>query len=205
MKTMNLSQNSSTRKSLSNQLDRLDSILDGLAEGLQEAIATAVHTAVREAVAAVLTSAEERGLSLAKATVAETTATKTGEASTFLRRVVKRGRQWIGHVFATMHRFARQGWETVCEFAFVTWLVIGPIARLGQAGAKAAWLCRATVLSAAAAATVVGGASYLAGPLISAIVCGLAGAACWLAGRVVLAISGGFSAVKAMLPIRENI
>jgi hypothetical protein len=51
--------NGRVRKSLSDQIDRLDGILDGLAEGLNEAIVTAVKeavgAAVHEAVRAVLT------------------------------------------------------------------------------------------------------------------------------------------------------
>ncbi len=38
------------RKSLAEQIDRLDGILDGLAEGLQEAVASAVGQAVGDAV-----------------------------------------------------------------------------------------------------------------------------------------------------------
>jgi hypothetical protein len=51
--------NGRTRKSLAEQIDRLDHILDGLADGLNEAVAAAVKEAVgiavREAVQAVLT------------------------------------------------------------------------------------------------------------------------------------------------------
>jgi hypothetical protein len=45
------------RKSLSDQLDRLDRILDVLGEGLQEAVADAVQEAVRQAVAAAVHAA----------------------------------------------------------------------------------------------------------------------------------------------------
>jgi hypothetical protein len=51
--------NGRTRKSLAEQIDRLDGILDGLADGLNQAVVTAVKeavgVAVREAVQAVLT------------------------------------------------------------------------------------------------------------------------------------------------------
>src|SRR4051812_33763369 len=51
--------NGQVRKSLSEQIDRLDHILDGLSEGLNEAVATAVQeavgVAVKEAVSAVIT------------------------------------------------------------------------------------------------------------------------------------------------------
>src|SRR4051794_12796843 len=52
------SSNGQVRKSLAEQIDRLDHILDGLAEGLNEAVATAVQeavgVAVKEAVTAVI-------------------------------------------------------------------------------------------------------------------------------------------------------
>jgi hypothetical protein len=54
-----LEANGQTRKTLANQLDRLDGILDGLSEGLSDAVASAVREAVglavQEAVRAVLT------------------------------------------------------------------------------------------------------------------------------------------------------
>jgi hypothetical protein len=46
------------RKSLADQINRLDSILDGLAEGLNDAISTAVKDAVHAALIEVLTNAE---------------------------------------------------------------------------------------------------------------------------------------------------
>ena len=48
--TATMKLNGTPRKSLSQQLDRLDSILDGLSEGLCAAVADAVSTAVRQAV-----------------------------------------------------------------------------------------------------------------------------------------------------------
>jgi hypothetical protein len=59
MTTVHTDTNGRVRKSLAEQIDRLDGILDGLAEGLNEAIVTAVKeavgAAVQEAVRAVLT------------------------------------------------------------------------------------------------------------------------------------------------------
>jgi len=61
--TATLNTNGKTvRKSLADQIDRLDQILDGLAEGINETMTTAVRDAVKEAVqiavAEVLTNAE---------------------------------------------------------------------------------------------------------------------------------------------------
>jgi hypothetical protein len=38
------------RKSLADQIDRLDQILDGLAEGINETVTSIVHEAVKDAV-----------------------------------------------------------------------------------------------------------------------------------------------------------
>ena len=50
--------NGRQRKSLADQIERLDSILDGLADGLNEAVATAVKEAVRAVLTEVLTNPE---------------------------------------------------------------------------------------------------------------------------------------------------
>src|SRR5262245_17521018 len=49
--------NGTARKSLAEQIDRLDNILDGLAEALNESVAAAVQQAVGEAVAAAVQAA----------------------------------------------------------------------------------------------------------------------------------------------------
>ena len=48
--TMNATTNGQIRKSLAEQIDRLDHILDGLSEALNESVATAVKDAVTLAV-----------------------------------------------------------------------------------------------------------------------------------------------------------
>jgi hypothetical protein len=57
--TTNTPNGRAARKSLAEQIDRLDTVLDGLSDGLQEAVTqavqAAVETAVREAVRSVLT------------------------------------------------------------------------------------------------------------------------------------------------------
>jgi hypothetical protein len=52
--------NGKARKSLADQIDRLDLLIDGLAEGLTEAVAAAVQQAVMHAVIEVLTNPEVR-------------------------------------------------------------------------------------------------------------------------------------------------
>ena len=46
--------NGRTRKSLAEQIDRLDALLDGLAEGINDTVVAAVQAAVRTAVVEVL-------------------------------------------------------------------------------------------------------------------------------------------------------
>src|SRR5262245_31835664 len=62
--------NGGVRRTLAEQIDRLDSVLDGLADGLNEAVATAVKeavgVAVREAIQAVLTEVLTNPAVLAK-------------------------------------------------------------------------------------------------------------------------------------------
>ena len=50
--------NGRQRKSLAEQIDRLDSVLDGLADGLNEAVASAVKEAVRAVLSEMLTNPE---------------------------------------------------------------------------------------------------------------------------------------------------
>src|SRR5262249_54443364 len=54
--------NGTARKSLAEQIDRLDNILDGLAEALNESVAAAVQQAVGEAVGVAVQAAGREGL-----------------------------------------------------------------------------------------------------------------------------------------------
>lgn len=63
MSTTTMSNSSpKARKSLADQLDRLDSVLDGLADNLNEAVASAVKAAVNDVLAELISSAEVAGL-----------------------------------------------------------------------------------------------------------------------------------------------
>src|SRR5207249_7396573 len=57
MPTMTLNSNGRARKTLAEQIDRLDAILDGLAEALHQSVAQAVQEAVGLAVKAALAEA----------------------------------------------------------------------------------------------------------------------------------------------------
>jgi hypothetical protein len=98
--------NTRQRKSLAEQIDRLDRILDGLAEGLNEAVAAAVQQAValavRQAVQTVLTEVLSNPLVLdtIPSNAAPSTAAApepTGPETAVARRVgrLRRAWQWV--------------------------------------------------------------------------------------------------------------
>src|SRR5262249_17188943 len=108
-----LSANGTARKSLAQQIDRLDSILDGLADALNEAVATAVKEAVglavKEAVRGVLVEllGNPDVLRQLAATVAQPTAAEMPTAlapKIRLRERACRMSRWIG---GAVHAFGR--------------------------------------------------------------------------------------------------
>jgi hypothetical protein len=174
--------NGRVRKSLSDQIDRLDGILDGLAEGLNEAIVTAVKeavgAAVQEAVRAVLSEllANPELLhsirdSLTPPVKAEAQATQptesrgTGAATSarlggcwaWLRARVPgaKGRldPWLGRA----RRRVGAAWASLC---------------IGARMARRLWRC---LLVALGAGLLVGVAAYLLGPWLCTAAGALAG------------------------------
>jgi hypothetical protein len=87
--------NGQARKSLAEQIDRLDRTLDGLADGLQEAVAAAVQQAVRCVLAELLSNAEFQARLQAARCVTVETAAQTATPST-VRVVVQRVWRWLG-------------------------------------------------------------------------------------------------------------
>jgi hypothetical protein len=176
------------RPSLATQLDRLDGILDGLADGLNEAVAAAVKEAVAVAVAAalqeVLTNPD-----LQRRLRAEPAARPGGVGRAF-------GRLWRGLV-----GLAQGGWGWFASMAgrcrdkvaeVVTAVHQGQAAldrrvrrgltgfagRARRGGALALALAcqlRRPLLGALVIGALVGLGCYLAGPVLSAAVSGVAG------------------------------
>jgi hypothetical protein len=168
------------RKSLSDQLDRLDRILDVLGEGLQEAVADAVQEAVRQAVAAAVQAAVTEVLT-------------NPELGRRLRPapppdvpVLEKARALAGRVAAA----ATAAWVRTAAATGRCWVALR--ARLGGARARVAGATRclrSRVLLTAALArqfrgvlavaacvgTVVGVGCFWAGPLVAATVSGLGG------------------------------
>jgi hypothetical protein len=176
--TATLLTNGQVRKNLASQLDRLDGILDGLADGLREAVVTAVQEAiglaVQEAVRAVLTEVltnpdlldKLRGTLVPPAQVQETAVAPSPADS--LKTRLTRGLRRLGSWAGARLRAAGQACANLLRGA--------------QRGARAArarlqGICRfkSQLLLALAIGTVLGVATYFAGPWLAATASGVGG------------------------------
>ncbi|HEY1377750.1 MAG TPA: hypothetical protein VGF55_13205 [Gemmataceae bacterium] len=172
--------NGRARKTLADQIDRLDAILDGLADALNQAVAEAVKEAVAVAV---------------QAAVAETLAhpelrrrvTPAAERPSPLRRLLAKVRRAAGAVTAGVCGFARRAAAAVAGApravaarvagAWITTRgMVAAVARSVPAWPGLVWRLRAAVLLAVGVGGTVAVACYLAGPAVAAAVGGLAGA-----------------------------
>jgi hypothetical protein len=199
------------RKSLADQIDRLDGILDGLAEGLNESVADAVKDviaqvvseAVETAVKEVLSSPELLRAALEKhappAPPAQSAVPKTDRRS--ITDVLKSGWTWLcGKATQTVSQVKKtvgQGvsWcvEKVRQGCAAVWnrrkgwvaAGTGAVAALGAVG-LAIWQFRRSCSIALAAGLVVGVCGYLAGPVFCAMISGLGGMAITLSTMLFL-------------------
>jgi hypothetical protein len=188
---MTTTTNGRERKSLAEQIDRLDGILDGLAQGLEQAVAAAVEqavgVAVREAVKAVLHEVLTSPQVLEKirgaapeATPAPAESPKTG----FKKRVV----QLCGRLKAGVQG-AVQAVGMVCS------KVLGSARRAAAAtrdrlGVVARF--KVPLLLAVGMGTAVGVGAYFAGPWLAA-------AAGWVAGFATSLALQAWSALRRTL------
>jgi hypothetical protein len=198
MSTSTMNANGRVRKSLADQIDRLDKILDGLAEGLNEAVADAVKQAVslavQEAVRQVLTEllsnptfrAQLRDTAVSVTPVQATAARPAVPASppgrvAYLRSCV----DWVqGRIKAACHlghrlleqaqRLPQAAWVGLC------WL---------------SQLWRPLVIAVGVGCTL-GGLAYVAGPWLCAGAGGLAGFATMLALQARLALRRLYRATR---------
>ncbi len=183
--------NGKTRRTLAEQIDRLDRVLDGLVEGLNEAVAaavreaaaSAVQDAVREALLQVLTNPDvltllgtaARAHSAAPPIAEAASAVEPGLASTegpARHRSVGRLGAWAGRQVAG----ARAAWAGAAAAGRDRVEAVG--ARL-----LPLWRFRRRLLIAVAVGAGAGLAGYLAGPWVAGALSGLAAFASALAGR----------------------
>jgi hypothetical protein len=205
--------NGRTRKSLAEQIDRLDAILDGLADALNEAVATAVAGAVKDAVRVavqeavhaavleVLTNAELRQRLGASQAPAGPPATPVVVC---LADTARRCWNWLAGITTDAWDTARMVARMVASKATqaVRRCVATGRAKLLEAReqvavkARSSWLLalalaalarrfRKQLLVALVVGALVGAAFYLGGREIASVGCGLAGSVGSLAAGAV--------------------
>lgn len=199
------------RKTLSTQIDRLDGILDGLSEALSESVAMAVKEAVSGVVREAVEAAVKEVLSnpqLLKAALAQHTplteqvqpatpktkpqslweSLKTGwiwlrEQAIEKAGQAKRGLSvawtWCLEKLGQGGRWMSARWSDLTTYSLSLWTAVGGIL-------KELWVFRRTCSFALCVGVVSGVASYLAGPFICAVLCGLGSAALSVAGMILL-------------------
>ena len=119
--TTKLNTNGQARKSLAEQIDRLDAVLDGLAEGINDTVVAAVKEAVGAAVQAVLREVLSSPELLARLAVAVPTAEKPKVswknrwAATYKATTAKleAARLWCGRRLSRLHNWAVACWQQV--------------------------------------------------------------------------------------------
>ena len=168
---MTATTNGKTRKTLAEQIDKLDSILDGLSENLNEAVADAVrdatHAAVQEAVqralVEVLTSPDILALLGGLAPPRQPSPLPVsppaaeGEDRPGLRDRLGAARAWAGRQAGAAGASCARG-----------------LAGL-RAGLLGLWRLRTRLLATVAVGTAIGLGAYLAGPWLSALTGGALG------------------------------
>src|SRR5262245_56006561 len=186
------------RKSLSEQIDRLDSLLDGLADNLNAAVADAVRDAVggavREAVQATLLEllAHPEIKSLLQAATASSSAPPPPgtppddtEGRPTLRERLATASTWAGEKVRAAGAACRKGLGAV------------------KAGLLGLWSLRTRLLTTVGLGAAVGLAAYLAGPWLSALAGGALGCAVSLSRRPAAGCSGGCLAGPSAAPAAE--
>jgi hypothetical protein len=183
------------RKSLADQIDRLDLILDGLADGLAEAVADAVQAAVKAAVAAALTNPEV----LASLRQAQAPC----EPKESQPVPVPNGKGW----WSSVRDWAKGVWNGVTSYRGATWTWMGQKKSACKERVSAGcsrmvqhcrsgwekvlpwlqflWRVRLPLLLALLVALVFGVLGFVSGPWVAAIGFGIGGFALTL--QVVLA------------------
>lgn len=192
MTTANGTSNARTaRKSLADQIDRLDGILDGLAEALNESVADAVKDVIAQAVSEAVEAAVKEVLSSPallraalekhappqpapvppapepkKATLKERLAGTFACLYEKVGQAASEAKKKLSEVCAGLRGAASQATQIVASAPSV----LGAVARL-------AWAARKPCAVAVGVGVVCGAACYLGGQLFSSVANGLGGAA----------------------------
>jgi hypothetical protein len=176
------------RKSLANEIDRLDGILDGLDEALAGAVEMAVRDVtgkvVREAVEAtlreVLSSPELIRAALAQHAPVATPVPQTQQRSTL--------KGWFKQKLALLSQKAKRNAISAWSWCVsklkkgCSW--VWARCKNVASGVKLAWTFRNTTAVAVTVGVLVGVGAYFAGPVIASSACGLGGAMTTVAGMI---------------------
>lgn len=178
--------NGRARKSLADQIDRLDGILDGLADGLNEAVAAVVQEsvgiAVREAVQAVLGQLLSNPAVLARLQGSPAPASTTRPAAT--TRVFGAVGTAIGSAYGRIGAGIQQGCRQVHGLTAYLWHCtcqgVGAACNVGRPLA----LFRLQLVAACGVGVAAGAAAYFAGPWLAAVASGIGAFATTLAVQI---------------------
>jgi len=193
---MNATMNGRARKSLAEQIDRLDTLLDGLAENLNDAIATAVEQAVKQVLVEVLTSAELQQ----RLQPAQEVKQPEPSGPSMLTKFANLGRRVGGWIVAQVHAAAAavgtacmnamqacqerwtecrhrcaEAYQRTVRCCVTAWLLLHGLRHLAG-----------FVVAAGAVGTVAGVGAYLLGPTIAAAISGTSGFVAALAVQTTL-------------------
>jgi hypothetical protein len=214
--------NGRVRRTLADQIDRLDGVIDALSEGLNQAVMMvveqAVTVAVKEAVVEVLTNPELRArLNLVNAPPNPSASVPVAQIapeqpkpswSQRLGGMAKAGWQWVSgkatQAGSALIGMAQSSAQKASAGAGKLWLRVRLLtaavrAVLNVASAVIGQM-RKPLLVAVGVGVAVGLGSYLAGPLVAATISGLAGFAGSLIAGLVRAVWGELSFAPQQQP-----
>jgi hypothetical protein len=209
MKTLD---NRTSRKTLASQIDRLEGLIDGLGDGLNESIALAlrdvlgqvVRDAVQTAVREVLNNPDLLATALAQHSPQQVPAPQPPAESRPLTEVLKHVGNWLGQKAVEKAGQVRRGfawaWRSCLDnvkkagaWSLAAFIGLGAFtcnlrSRLKTVG-WFLWQFRRTGTMAVGAGLIAGLGSYMAGPLVAAILCGISGAVLSVAGLILVPLA----------------
>jgi hypothetical protein len=186
--TSTISNGNTSRKQLSSQLDRLDTILDGLAEALNESVASAVKDTVGQVVKEAVETTIREVLSnpdLLQAALMQQMPVQP-PVSRSLGGVFKNALAALLHLsdqaLGKVKNALGCAWNwALGKLGKVSAIASSALQRCSTA-ASLAWQWRWTCATALGVGVVAGVAVYHAGPMIASVVCGIGSALATTAG-----------------------